>query len=188
MVKEKHMKTKLIVLIFVAIAIVALSACGNPGGTAAPSQTAVASAATSGAAPASEAAPKTAAASAAALADGIYSADFTTDSSMFHVNEANGGKGVLTVKDGKMTIHVSLASKNIVNLFAGTAEDAKKDGAALLKPTTDSVNYSDGKTEEVYGFDIPVPAVGEKFAVALVGTKGTWYDHAVSVSNPVPDK
>ncbi len=31
--------------------------------------------------------------------------------SMFHVNEANDGKGVLTVKDGKMTIHVSLVAK-----------------------------------------------------------------------------
>lgn len=71
---------------------------------------------------------------------------------MFHVNEANDGKGELTVKDGKMTLHVSLASKNIVNLFVGVSEDAKKDGAELLEPTTDTVTYSDGMTEEVYGF------------------------------------
>ena len=38
------------------------------------------------------------------LEDGTYSAEFDTDSSMFHVNEANDGKGTLTVKDGKMTI------------------------------------------------------------------------------------
>mgnify|MGYP000004789412 CR=1 FL=1 len=63
----------------------------------------------------------------AVLEDGTYSAEFDTDSGMFHVNEANDGKGVLTVKDGKMTLHVSLASKNIVNLFVGTAEDAQKD-------------------------------------------------------------
>ena len=49
--------------------------------------------------------------------DGVYTAEFDTDSSMFHVNEANDGKGTLTVKDGKMTIHVSLVSKSIVNLF-----------------------------------------------------------------------
>ena len=42
------------------------------------------------------------------------------------MNEANDGQGTLTVKDGKMTIHISLASKNIVNLFIGTAEDAQK--------------------------------------------------------------
>ena len=48
------------------------------------------------------------------LADGVYTADFNTDSSMFHVNEACDGKGALTVKDGEMTIHVSLTSKKIL--------------------------------------------------------------------------
>ena len=119
------------------------------------------------------------------LEDGTYTAEFDTDSGMFHVNEANDGKGVLTVKDGKMTIHVSLASKKIVNLFAGKAEDAQKDGAELLEPTTDTVTYSDGMSEEVYGFDIPVPAIDEEFDVALLGKKGKWYDHKVSVKNPV---
>lgn len=118
------------------------------------------------------------------LEDGIYTAEFDTDSSMFHVCEANDGKGTLTVENGEMIIHVSLASKNIVNLFPGTAEDAGKEGAELLEPTTDSVTYSDGITEEVYGFDIPVPALEEEFDLALIGTKGTWYDHKVSVSNP----
>ena len=33
------------------------------------------------------------------LEDGTYSADFNTDSSMFHVNEACEGKGTLTVKE-----------------------------------------------------------------------------------------
>ena len=84
-----------------------------------------------------------------------------------------------------MTIHVSLASKKIVNLFVGKAEDAQKDGAEVLEPTTDTVTYSDGMSEEVYGFDIPVPAIDEEFDVALIGTKGKWYDHKVSVKNPV---
>ena len=48
------------------------------------------------------------------LEDGVYTAEFDTDSSMFHVNEANDKKGELTVKDGKMTIHVSLVSKIFV--------------------------------------------------------------------------
>ena len=120
------------------------------------------------------------------LEDGVYIADFNTDSSMFHVNEACDGKGTLTVKDGEMTIHVSLTSKKILNLYYGLAADAGKEGAELLDPTTDSVTYSDGMTEEVYGFDIPVPALDEEFDVALIGTKGTWYDHKVSVSNPEP--
>ena len=124
-------------------------------------------------------------ANADALEDGTYAADFTTDSSMFHVNEAEDGKGVLTVKDGQMTIHVSLASENILNLFPGSAEDAKKDGAVLLQPTKDTVKYSDGTEEVVNGFDIPVPALDEEFPLALVGKKGKWYDHMVKVSNPV---
>nr|MBQ4454435.1 hypothetical protein [Clostridia bacterium] len=120
------------------------------------------------------------------LADGVYNAEFTTDHSMFHVNEAYGNIGTLTVKDGQMTIHVTLVSKNIVNLFPGLAEDAEKEGAALLEPTTDTVNYNDGTTGEVYGFDIPVPVIGEEFDCALLGKKGKWYDHKVMVSNPVP--
>ena len=124
-------------------------------------------------------------ANADALEDGTYAADFTTDSSMFHVNEAEDGKGVLTVKDGQMTIHVSLASEKILNLFPGRAEDAKKDGAALLQPTKDTVKYADGTEEVVNGFDIPVPALDEEFPLALIGKKGKWYDHMVKVSNPV---
>lgn len=120
-----------------------------------------------------------------ALADGVYNAEFNTDSSMFHVNEACEGKATLTVENGQMSIHISLPSKSIQNLFCGTAEDARKDGAALLQPTTDTVTYSDGLSEEVNGFDIPVPALDEEFDVAIIGTKGKWYDHKVSVTNPV---
>ena len=119
------------------------------------------------------------------LADGTYTADFNTDSSMFHVNEAYDGKGILTVEKGQMTIHVSMPSKNIVNLYLGSAEDAQKDGAELIQPVTDTVTYSDGTTEEVNGFDVPVPVIDEEFDLALIGKKGVWYDHKVSVSNPV---
>lgn len=122
------------------------------------------------------------------LADGTYSAKFDTDSSMFAVNEANDGRGVLTVKDGKMTIHISLASQKIVNLFVGTAEDAAKEGAELLEPTVDTVTYSDGTTEEVYGFDVPVEALDKEFDLAIIGTKQKWYDHKVSVSDPQAEK
>ena len=129
----------------------------------------------------------------APIEDGTYTAEFKTDSSMFHVNDAYDDKGTLTVKDGKMTIHISLVSKNIVNLFPGTIKDAKKKGAKLLQPTTDTITDEngnavigiDGKPKEVYGFDVPVPALDEEFDLALIGTKGKWYNHKVSVSNPV---
>ena len=118
--------------------------------------------------------------------DGTYVASFTTDNPMFHVNDAYQDRGILTVKDGRMTIHVSLQSKKIVNLYPGLAEDAAKDDSGLLEPTTDKVTYSDGYEDEVYGFDIPVPSLDEEFDLALIGTKGKWYDHKVTVSDPVP--
>ena len=121
-----------------------------------------------------------------ALPDGVYTADFNTDSSMFRVCEACNGEGTLTVENGEMIIHISLQSKKIVNLYPGLAEDAAKEGAVLLMPTEDTVTYSDGIAEEVYGFDVPVPVLEEEFDLALIGTKGTWYDHKVSVSNPRP--
>ena len=122
-------------------------------------------------------------AAAVTLEDGVYTADFNTDSSMFHVNEACNGRATLTVKDGKMTVHITLVSKNIENVFLGTAEDAQKDGAELIQPTIDKVTYSDGMTEEVYGFNVPVEKLDEEFDLAIIGKKGKWYDHKVSVTD-----
>ena len=122
---------------------------------------------------------------AAVLADGVYTATFQTDNSMFHVNEAYHDRGMLTVENGQMSIHVTMPSKRIVNLFPGTAGEAKADGAVLLQPTTDTVTYDDGMTEEVFGFDIPVPYLDDEFDCALIGTKDVWYDHKVSVSDAV---
>ncbi len=124
--------------------------------------------------------------SGAVLEDGVYSAVFTTDNSMFRVNETCDGRGTLTVENGEMTIHVTLLSKRIINLYCGLKEDAEKEGAELLEPTLDPVTYDDGYEDEVYGFDIPVPALDEEFDVALLGKKGKWYDHKVSVSDPIP--
>ncbi len=101
---------------------------------------------------------------------------------MFHINEAYDNRATLTVANGAMTVHITLPSKNIVNLFPGLADDAAKDGANLLQPTEDEVTYSDGLTETVYGFDVPVPYLDREFDLALIGTKGVWYDHKVTVS------
>lgn len=118
------------------------------------------------------------------LEDGVYQVDFTTDSGMFHVNEAMNGHGELTVKDGKATVHISLVSKKIVNLYVGLAADAESDEANWLQPTEDEIEYEDGTTDVVYGFDVPVEALDTEFDLALIGEKGVWYDHKVSVSNP----
>ena len=166
-----------------ALLAASLAGCGSSASSVASSASseAVSSVAESAV---SEAASESAAASSArTLEDGTYTAEFDTDSSMFHVNEARDGKGTLTVEDGQMTLHISLQSKKIVNLYVGMAADAPDHEADWLQPTTDTVTYSDGTSEEVYGFDVPVEALDTGFQLAILGTKGKWYDHTVSVRN-----
>lgn len=178
---------KITAFLLAALLLMALAACGQttPAETTAAPETTETVAETEAETTEKAAVPETTEA-VCPLEDGVYTAEFNTDSSMFHANETCDGKGTLTVQDGKMTIHVSLASRSIVNLFPGIAEDAKKEGAELLQPTEDEVTYSDGLTETVYGFDIPVPYLDQEFDLALIGKKGVWYDHKVSVSNPEP--
>ena len=160
--KLKNKCSLLLAGVMLAGALVGCGASSAPASSAASSEAAASSAVSEAASASAE----------AALPDGTYTADFDTDSSMFHANEAFDGKGALTVKDGQMTLHVSLASKNIVNLYVGTAEDAASHEADWLQPTTDVVNYSDGTSDEVYGFDIPVEALDTDFSVAIFGKKG----------------
>ncbi len=174
--KLKNKCSLLLAGVMLAGALVGCGASSAPASSAASSEAAASSAVSEAASASAE----------AALPDGTYAADFDTDSSMFHANEAFDGKGTLTVKDGQMTLHVSLASKNIVNLYVGTAEDAASHEADWLQPTTDTVTYSDGTSDEVYGFDIPVEALDTDFSVAILGKKGKWYDHTVSVRNAQP--
>ncbi len=173
------------ILLLLALVCVLLTGCSQAAPAVAPAPAAT-EAPEATEAPAAEEEPE-AAPPEGVLPDGVYSALFITDSSMFHVNEAYDGRGTLTVKDGVMTLHVSLVSKSIQNLFPGKAEDAQKGGAVLLQPTIDLVDYGDGSApEEVHGFDIPVPYLDEDFDLALIGSKGVWYDHVVSVSDPQP--
>ena len=165
--------------IFVSLAGVVLAASLAGCGGAVPASSAAASSVASSVVASSAVAE-------AALPDGVYTADFETDSSMFHPNEACNGKGTLTVENGVMTFHVSLASKKIVNLYPGLAADAEANKTAWLIPTVDTVTYADGTTEEVYGYDIPVEALDTDFQLALLGTKGKWYDHTVRVANAQP--
>ena len=166
--------------IFVSLAGVVLAASLAGCGGAAPASSAAASSVAASSVVVSSAAAE------AALPDGVYTAEFDTDSGMFHANEACNGMGTLTVENGQMTFHVSLASKKIVNLYVGMAADAEANKADWLLPTTDTVTYSDGTSEEVYGYDIPVAAVDQDFQLALLGTKGKWYDHTVSIRNAQP--
>ena len=150
------MRCKQFITVSLAGVVLAASLAGC-GGTAAPASSIAASSEVASSVAASSAAAET------ALPDGVYTADFETDSSMFHTSEACNGKGTLTVENGVMTFHVSLASKKIVNLYPGLAADAEANKTAWLIPTVDTVTYADGTTEEVYGYDIPVEALDTDF-------------------------
>ena len=165
----------------ITLAALLLAGCGASASTTAESASAAAS--TVETAPEATETPAATEAPAAALSDGVYTAEFKTDSSMFHASEAVDGMGTLTVENGVMTFHVSLQSQKIVNLYLGMAADAPDHESDWLQPTVDTVTYSDGTSDEVYGFDIPVQAVDTDFQLAILGTKGTWYDHTVSVAD-----
>lgn len=166
-----------------ALLAASLAGCGSSASSVASSASSEAVSSVVESAVSGAASESAAASSARTLEDGTYTAEFDTDSSMFHVNEASDGKGTLTVEDGQMTLHISLQSKKIVNLYVGMAADAPDHEADWLQPTTDTVTYSDGTSEEVYGFDVPVEALDTDFQLAILGTKGKWYDHTVSVRN-----
>ena len=168
----------------ITLAALLLAGCGASASTTAESASAAAS--TVETAPEATETPAATEAPAAALSDGVYTAEFKTDSSMFHASEAVDGMGTLTVENGVMTFHVSLQSQKIVNLYLGMAADAPDHESDWLQPTVDTVTYSDGTSDEVYGFDIPVQAVDTDFQLAILGTKGTWYDHTVSVVDAQP--
>ncbi len=165
----------------ITLAALLLAGCGASASTTAEGASAAVS--TVETAPAATEAP---AEEPAALPDGVYTAEFKTDSSMFHASEAVDGMGTLTVENGVMTFRVSLQSQKIVNLYLGMAADATNHESDWLQPTVDTVTYSDGTSDEVYGFDIPVQAVDTDFQLAILGTKGTWFDHTVSVADAQP--
>lgn len=174
------------ITVLILAMLLVFTACGSEN-AAKPQNTANAAKTANTAEPAGNAGTDNTAAK-ASLADGTYSVKFDTDSSMFHINESLKGRATLTVKDGRLMLHVTLQSKNITKLFKGKAADASKDGAKVIDPTTDTVKYSDGATEEVYGFDVEDPILDEEFDLAILGTKGKWYDHKVSISDPQPVK
>ena len=121
-----------------------------------------------------------------ALEDGIYSAKFETDSGMFKINETKEGRGILTVKDGKMTMEIVLSGDGIVGLYEGLDKDAKNDEKNRINCSKVTVKYDDGSEEEVNSFVIDVPVLDKEFDLALIGKKEKWYDHKVIVSDVKP--
>ena len=47
----------------------------------------------------------------------------------------------------------------------------RKRWCRAVTATSEEVTYSDGTTEEVYAFDVPVEALDQEFDLAILGTK-----------------
>ena len=177
------MKKVSLLLVSLLVLSLAISACGSSSGAGNSSSTA-SSVATSTVASSQSSSSKadTQASAKLDLADGTYSCKFTTDSSMLKINPELKNEASLTVKDGKATAHCVLSGTGYLKLFLGSKEDAPNKESEHISYTEESLKYSDGTTDKVYAFDIPVPVIDEEYAIATVGKKGTWYDHKVKVS------
>lgn len=102
------------------------------------------------------------------VADGTYTIDVTSSSSMFKIDNA-----VLTVKDGEMSAILTLSGTGYEKLYMGTAADAAKasDG--------DFAFYKED-AEGKYTYEVAVPALDEDVACAAFSIKKQeWYDRVL---------
>ena len=112
-------------------------------------------------------------AAASQLADGTYTIEADTDSSMFRVESCE-----LVVKDGTYTATIVLPGEGFSRLYFGTAEEAAQADDADIYD-----NYLNN--DEKYTFDVPVSALDEELAIAAFGQRrDTWYDHTIVFHAP----
>lgn len=107
------------------------------------------------------------------LADGDYTCEADTDSSMFRIEECT-----LHVEGGSYSATISLPGEGFSRLYFGTAEEA---AGASDSDIYDYYLNDSGK----YTFDIPVSALDEEIQVAAFGhRRDTWYDHTITIFAP----
>ena len=113
------------------------------------------------------------------VADGIYSAEATTNAAMFKVVGVK-----LTAKNGKMTAVITLSGSGYDYLYMGTGKDAAAESGAWIA-STGKVDYTlDGETKTGMQFEIPVEALDQELAVAAHAVKsGKWYDRAITIAS-----
>ena len=105
----------------------------------------------------------------ATVANGIYSMDVTSSSSMFKVVDC-----ILTAKDGKMSAVLTLSGTGYGYLYMGTKEEAASADQSSWIP------YQVNK-EGKYTYTVPVEALDKEIAVAAYSIKkGIWYDRTLT--------
>ncbi len=107
------------------------------------------------------------------IADGDYTTDTKTDSSMFHPVACT-----LHVQDGAYTATITMPGEGFSRLYFGTSEEA------ATAPDSEIYDYylgDDGK----YTFDVPVSALDEELTIAAWGQRrDRWYDHSIIFYSP----
>lgn len=103
------------------------------------------------------------------VANGIYSMDVASSSSMFKVVDC-----ILTAKDGKMNAVLTLSGTGYGYLYMGTKEEAASADQSSWIP------YQVNK-EGKYTYTVPVEALDKEIAVAAYSIKkGIWYDRMLT--------
>ena len=112
-----------------------------------------------------------------AAANGIYSIDVDSSSSMFRIVDCQ-----MTIKNGKMTAVLTLSGTGYGYLYAGTAAQAAAAESSSWVPF--KVN-ADGK----YTYEIPVEALDKGIAVAAYSIKNEkWYDRELTFKSETMKK
>lgn len=105
----------------------------------------------------------------ATVANGIYSMDVASSSSMFKVVDC-----ILTAKDGKMNAVLTLSGTGYGYPYMGTKEEAASADQSSWIP------YQVNK-EGKYTYTVPVEALDKEIAVAAYSIKkGIWYDRMLT--------
>lgn len=111
------------------------------------------------------------------VANGIYSMDVVSSSSMFKVVDC-----ILTAKDGKMSAVLTLSGTGYGYLYMGTKEEAASADQSSWIPY--QVN-EEGK----YIYTVPVEALDKEIAVAAYSIKkGIWYDRTLTFQSETMKK
>lgn len=111
------------------------------------------------------------------VANGIYSMDVTSSSSMFKVVDC-----ILTAKDGKMSAVLTLSGTGYGYLYMGTKEEAASADQSSWIP------YQVNK-EGKYTYTVPVEELDKEIAVAAYSIKkGIWYDRMLTFQSETMKK
>ena len=113
----------------------------------------------------------------ATVANGIYSMDVASSSSMFKVVDC-----ILTAKDGKMNAVLTLSGTGYGYLYMGTKEEAASADQSSWIP------YQVNK-EGKYTYTVPVEVLDKEIAVAAYSIKkGIWYDRTLTFQSETMKK